>query len=271
MTIVEAIREILRKSDKPLTHKEIYKSIVAADLYVFSAKDPVHVVRSTLRRHCVGLNFPSSSPVKHFKIAQTRGKSVKYSLKDADVPEATQEGRFDKAEQIPEEIVQDAYESHLQTVKSKLLETIQSAHPAFFEKLVIELLLKMGYGAGRPDAGLVTGRPGDGGIDGIIYEDPLELGKIYVQAKRKASDYGVTADEVKAFMQNLLDTKKGVFLTTSYFTKPARRAGSDDQSKQVALIDGDRLCDLLIEHGLGVRVEREFATYSIDDDFFIDD
>ena len=139
--------------------------------------------------------------------------------------------------------------------------------PAFFELLIIKLMIKMGYGGRREEAGKAVGRSGDGGIDGIINEDRLGLDAIYLQAKRWEGVIG--RPEIMKFVGALAGQRatKGVFITTSWFTQDAKDYALSSQYK-VVLIGGERLADLMIEHDLGVSVAATYQLKRIDSDFF---
>lgn len=147
-----------------------------------------------------------------------------------------------------------------------VLTRVKGCSPRFFENLVVELLLKMGYGP-RKDAGEVTGKPGDEGIDGIINEDRLGLDVIYIQAKKWEGSVG--RPEVQKFVGALHGrrARKGVFITTSTFSADAAEYVARIDPK-VVLIDGRRLAELMIEHNVGVTTESIYETKRIDSDFF---
>jgi len=154
--------------------------------------------------------------------------------------------------QTPEEEIEAAYQGIRQGLATELLQTIKDYSPAFFERLVIDLLVKMGYGGTRKDAGEAVGRSGDGGIDGIIKQDRLGLDIVYIQAKRW--DGTVGRPEIQKFagaLQGQL-AKKGIFITTSTFTEHAHEYASRIES-QIILIDGDELAQLLIDYNIGVK------------------
>lgn len=156
-----------------------------------------------------------------------------------------------------------------EALSAELLEKIKAESPAFFERLVVQLLVAMGYGGNRANAGKVTRLSADNGIDGIINEDPLGLDTIYLQAKRWQDPVG--EGPVRDFIGALVikGVKKGVFLTTSYFTPAARAAVQANKSDQkIVLIDGARLAGLMIEYNLGVSVAQSFALKRLDMDFF---
>jgi restriction system protein len=158
-----------------------------------------------------------------------------------------------------------------EALAAELIESIKKCDPEFFEKLVVKLLLKMGYGGSRQEAGRAVGRSGDGGIDGFINLDRLGLDTIYLQAKRWEGSVGEA--QIRDF-KGALDAKlaeKGVFITTSSFTPAALTAAKTGRSYKIILIDGARLADLMIEHDLGVSVEDTYYLKRIDSDFFEDD
>lgn len=274
MTIVEAIKEVLLKLQKPLTYKEIYNEIITRRLYEFGAKSPESIVNSKLRKHCYGLDFPSASPAKHFVIDSKNGKVTKYYLPGASTLNKKVKPNVSDSAQVandklPEEKLHDAYLDHRSSVKSLLIEQILSSEPAFFERLVVDLLLAMGYGGNFPGAGLVSGAPGDGGIDGVIKEDKLGLDKIYIQAKRY-TDKKIGRPDLQQFVGAMENVQKGVFITSSSFAKTAE-IYVEKQQKSIVLIDGDKLCDLMLTHGVGISIIRSYATFRVDSDYFVDD
>ena len=170
-------------------------------------------------------------------------------------------------ELTPEESIERAHLSLRKDLARELLESIMQCSPAFFELLIIKLMIKMGYGGSREEAGKAVGRSGDGGIDGIINEDRLGLDAIYLQAKRWEG--GVGRPEIMKFVGALAGQRatKGVFITTSWFTQDAKDYALSSQYK-VVLIGGERLADLMIEHDLGVSVAATYQLKRIDSDFF---
>ena len=170
-------------------------------------------------------------------------------------------------ELTPEESIERAHLSLRKDLARELLESIMQCSPAFFELLIIKLMIKMGYGGSREEAGKAVGRSGDGGIDGIINEDRLGLDALYLQAKRWEGVVG--RPEIMKFVGALAGQRatKGVFITTSWFTQDAKDYALSSQYK-VVLIDGERLADLMIEHDLGVSVAATYQLKRIDSDFF---
>lgn len=172
--------------------------------------------------------------------------------------------------QTPEESIEGAYSRVRQALASELLQTIKDHSPAFFERLVIDLLVKMGYGGTRKDAGQAIGRSGDGGIDGIIKEDRLGLDIVYVQAKRW--DGVIGSPEVQKFAGALQGqrAKKGVFITTSAFSQAALDYVSKIDSK-IVLIDGNMLAQLMIDYNIGVAPVAVYELKRIDSDYFTEE
>ncbi len=165
----------------------------------------------------------------------------------------------------PDEIITETTELLKSNLKSDLLQMVKDKSPAFFERLVVDLLVAMGYGGSHQDAAQAIGKTNDGGIDGVISEDRLGLDKIYIQAKRWENTVG--RPDIQQFKGALADqvAKKGVFITTSNFSKEAIESA---KKSGIVLIDGDKL---MIEFGLGVQVERSFHIYKIDQDRFDED
>lgn len=187
MTIVESIKCVLQQNNDGLTSKQIYDEIIRQGLYSFGAENPVGVVNAQLRRRCIGLDFPTAYPIKFFEIAGYEGKKIKFRLISTEntatiitAPKTT-----DISELLPEEKIKAALQEHLQNIRQQVFDSVLNNSPEFFEHLVVDLLLKMGYGYDK-NSGIVTGKPHDGGIDGIISEDKLGLDLIYIQAKRFA-------------------------------------------------------------------------------------
>ncbi|ASQ05849.1 restriction endonuclease [Sinorhizobium meliloti] len=169
----------------------------------------------------------------------------------------------------PEEQIDAAHAALLAALRDELLQRILSNSPAFFEQLIVDLLVAMGYGGSHKDAAAQLGRSGDGGVDGIVNEDRLGLDRIYIQAKRYAPGNPVGRPDVNGFVGSLvgLGATKGVFVTTSTFSQPARDYVRH-LAQRVILIDGQELADLMIEHGVGVRSYRTVEFKRLDEDFF---
>ena len=172
-----------------------------------------------------------------------------------------------EAEQTPEEALATAYGKLRENLEAEVLAQVKAASPSFFERLVIDLLVAMGYGGSRQDAGRAVGRSGDGGIDGIIKEDRLGLDVIYVQAKRW--EVAVGRPEIQKFVGALQGQRanKGVFLTTSSFSREAE-AYANNISSKIILIDGERLAGLMVDHDVGVAAVGVYRLKKIDSDYF---
>ena len=172
----------------------------------------------------------------------------------------------------PEESIEDAFLKLKISLADELLEKIHNSSFDFFERLVIDLLIKMGYGGSREEAGQATKKTGDGGIDGIINEDRLGLDSIYIQAKRW-KDTVVGRPEIQKF-SGALDTPgatKGIFITTSNFTKEAKEYAKNINNKKIVLIDGSQLAKFMIDFNVGVSLETVYEIKKIDSDYFIED
>jgi len=167
----------------------------------------------------------------------------------------------------PEERIESAYQSLRQNLATELVQQVKNCSPSFFEKLVIDLLISMGYGGTRKDAGEAIGRSGDEGIDGIIKEDRLGLDIVYIQAKRWENP--VSRPEIQKFAGALMGrkAKKGIFITTSAFTKDARDYAEKIESK-IVLIDGETLAQLMIDHNIGVSSIASYILKKMDIDYF---
>jgi len=168
----------------------------------------------------------------------------------------------------PSEALEAAYENLRAELAAELLAKLKKSSPPFFERIVVDLLLNMGYGGSRADAGKAIGRTGDEGIDGIINEDKLGLDVIYIQAKRWDTK-AVSSPDVMQFAGALQMKKatKGIFITTSRFTDDARRSVAQIGVK-IVLIDGDQLSQLMIDHDVGVSVVSLYPVKRIDVDYF---
>lgn len=269
MTIVEAIKHVLIDNVSGLTSKQIYEEIIQQKLYSFGAENPVGVVNAQLRRRCNGLDFPTAYPVKFFEIAGYEGKKIRFRLiSDAQKPPPPQSiKKTDSSELLPEEKIKAALQEHVVNMKQQVFTHVLNNSPEFFEHLVVDLLLKMGYGYDE-QAGGVTGKSHDGGIDGIISEDKLGLDVIYIQAKKYAPANTVGRKEIQAFIGAMESVQKGVFITTSSFTREAIAFVDKQQQKSIKLIDGVLLSELLVKYRVGVDVAQSFALYKLDADYF---
>ena len=171
--------------------------------------------------------------------------------------------------QTPEESLETAYQKIRKSLASELINKVVELSPAFFEKLVVELLVKMGYGGSIKDAGKAMGKSGDEGIDGTIKEDKLGLDIIYIQAKRWKPGNVVGRPELQKFVGALAGqgAKKGIFITTSNFTKEAIEYTPRNETK-IVLIDGQQLAQLMIDYNLGCTPQQTYEVKKLDSDYF---
>jgi restriction system protein len=172
----------------------------------------------------------------------------------------------------PEEAIEAAFKAMQAALQTELLDRIIQNRPSFFEGVIVDLLVAMGYGGSHRNAAAQLGKTGDGGVDGVINEDVLGLDRVYVQAKRYAQSSTVGRPDVQAFIGSLvgLGATKGVFVTTSSFSAQAVEYAARIPQR-VVLIDGKRLTELMIEHGVGVRSSRLIEFKRIDEDFFVEE
>ncbi|AGT07341.1 restriction endonuclease [Paracoccus aminophilus] len=171
--------------------------------------------------------------------------------------------------ETPEERIEASFRQLDEALTEDLLTAVLSLTPARFEQLIVELLLAMGYGDGRAEMGQAIGKSGDGGIDGVVNEDKLGLDAVYIQAKRYAPENTVGRPALQAFIGSMTgeSATKGVFVTTSSFSKEAQDYVRRVQQR-VVLIDGPRLARLMIDHGVGVKVDQTYVLRSVDANFF---
>lgn len=211
-----------------------------------------------------GSNFVNSNPkILNLKILKTLDSSNSPIIAAFN----QQENIISSKSSTPEEIIDENYLLIRDNLKLELLEKILQCSPSFFENIVIQLLVKMGYGGTIADAGRTIGRSGDEGIDGIIKEDKLGLDIIYIQAKRWKGSVG--RPEIQKFVGALAGqgAKKGVFITTSSFTQDAKSYQPKNETK-IVLIDGEQLTELMLDYNLAVSTVRTIEIKRIDNDFF---
>ncbi|MCK4246441.1 restriction endonuclease [Candidatus Bipolaricaulota bacterium] len=195
---------------------------------------------------------------RHFRSLRHK-KEEKEQRQEAEIQETT-----------PGETLETAYQSLRDDLGNDLLQQIKSSSPSLFEKIVIELLVKMGYGGSRQDAGRAIGKSGDEGIDGIIKEDRLGLDIIYIQAKRWENT--VCRPEIQKFAGALQGqrARKGIFITTASFSREAVDYASRIENK-IVLIGGERLAQLMIDHNLGVSPMATYEVKRMDSDYFAEE
>jgi restriction system protein len=174
---------------------------------------------------------------------------------------------IENSDETPDEILEKSYKQICNSLSSELLEKVKNNTPEFFENLVVDLMIKMGYGGSREEAGRSVGKVGDEGIDGVIKEDKLGLDMIYLQAKKW--DGTVGRPEIQKFVGALQGkrARKGVFITTGTYAKSAKDYADNIETK-VILIDGELLVKYMIEFNLGVTTSKTFEIKDIDSDYF---
>ncbi len=180
---------------------------------------------------------------------------------------------IEEKDESPLEVLESAYSQVTATLASQLMDEVMKLTPVEFERLVVKLLLRMGYGSGIDDAGMVTQQSNDGGIDGIIKEDQLGFSHIYIQAKQWSNDQTVGKPEIQKFVGALQgqQAQKGLFITTAKFSSGAYQYASNLLGAKVVLVDGSRLTKLMIKHNVGVSLEQVYEVKRIDTDFFAEE
>ena len=210
-------------------------------------------------------NKPEKINVKTLKQFDEYNEFIKITNENKEEDETINEMEI----HTPEELMETAFQNIKRTLAEEILEKIRNVTPKFFEKLVINLLVKMGYGGSIKDAGKAIGKTGDEGIDGTIKEDKLGLDVIYIQAKRWKDGNIVGRPELQKFVGALAGqgAKKGIFITASSFTKEALEYSPKNETK-IILLDGIQLAELLIEHNVGVSNLQTYEVKKIDNDYF---
>ena len=196
-------------------------------------------------------------------------ESISSSKEVNEVQSITSEGIITNSE-TPQEALDKSYQSIRTNLEAELLSKVKLSTSSFFEKIVVDLLIKMGYGGRDDNAGIITGKSGDEGIDGIIKQDPLGIDMIYIQAKKW--DGVVGRPEIQKFAGALTGqgAKKGVFITTSRFSQEALQYLGKSEMK-IVLIDGIRLARYMVEYSLGVSIQQTYEIKKIDSDYFEED
>jgi restriction system protein len=173
-------------------------------------------------------------------------------------------------ESTPEELIEASYQKLQESLADDVLDSVKACSPHFFERLVVDVLVAMGYGGSLADAGQAIGKTGDGGIDGIIKEDKLGLDVVCIQAKRWENTVGRPVVQAFAGSMEAFRARKGVVITTSAFSKDAEEFVEHIGSK-IVLIDGKKLAGLMINHDVGVTTSRAYTIKKIDNDYFAED
>lgn len=267
----------LSETDRTTLMKNSSQTVFAnrthwANTYLKQARLLESTGRGTFRITQRGLDIVSQNPrAIDKKFLMQFDEFVAFSTRSPNSSPVKTGQVIEEAEQTPKELMQSLSQKIHEDLADELLDYILDASPAFFEKLVIDLLLAMGYGGSLPDAGTVMGRSGDGGIDGSIQEDKLGLSTIYVQAKRWDRGQSVGRKEIQAFVGSLMGqgATKGVFITTSRFSSQASGYVTSLPNVKVVLIDGSQLALLMIENNVGVAVDHSIIIKRVDSDYFV--
>lgn len=191
----------------------------------------------------------------------------RFKRRDSDINPNTKSGSEEDNNATPEELIESGYQKIRASLENDILNSLKSVTPSSFEKIVVDLLVKMGYGGSLEDSGKVVGKTGDEGIDGIIKEDKLGLDIIYIQAKRWEGTVG--RPELHKFVGALAGqgAKKGIFITTSSFTKDALLYTPKNETK-IVLIDGAKLAQYMIDYNLGVTIRDTYEIKELDSGYF---
>jgi restriction system protein len=209
-------------------------------------------------------NPPAKLDVKYLRTIPAYANHVPKTRK----AQNTKATEADDSGSTPEERLQSSYEDINASVSDEIVERLQTGTPAFFERAIVSLLIAMGYGV-DDEAGNVIGRSGDGGVDGVIDQDPLGVDQIYIQAKRYATGNNVGSGAIRDFFGslNIKKAQKGIFVTTSDFSNEALKTARE-LSSRIVLINGHRLGELMIKHNVGCRDHQTFIVKKIDEGFF---
>lgn len=206
-------------------------------------------------------NYLSQFPeFEEFRSRSTAARQERLPTAEESAPE----------DRTPDEIMRSAHQEVELSLRQELLDRVIAAPPDFFERLIVNLLVAMGYGGSLEDAGRTLGKSGDGGVDGVIDQDALGLDRVYIQAKRYQQGNTVGGREIRDFGSlDRFKAAKGLFVTTSAFTKDARETAGL-LSKRIVLIGGDQLAALMVRYDVGCRVEETLYVKTVDEDFFPD-
>jgi len=270
MGVSEEEREIMLPSG---TQTRLYNRITWATTYLSKSLLIEKVRRGRVKIASRGLEVLRKNPPRinnaflcqfpEFQSFKTkRNAKAAANGEDAIANETTED-----IDATPDERLDAAYKELRETLADDLLDKVRSGTDKFFEYLVVNLLVAMGYGGSDPDRGHVVGKSGDGGIDGVIQEDQLGLDMVYIQAKKWQNPVG--PDEIRKFVGSLGEQKahKGVFITSGGYTNGARQAAEKANAK-VVLIDGEQLAQLMIDHGVGVADHKRYIIKKLDSDYF---
>jgi restriction system protein len=273
----EALARLLNLAEDDLRERvpsgqqtKVHNRISWAATYLKKAKLLEAAGRGKIRITPLGLTVLKQPPliINIAYLEQFDGfNDFKYSEKEQAVASGDTPSAAADVEETPDDTLERSYLALRKQLAEDLLDRARHAPPAFFEELVVDLLVAMGYGGSRGDAGKAVGQSGDGGIDGIIKEDRLGLDAVYVQAKRWDSPVGRPV--VQGFAGSLegVRARKGVLITTSYFAADAKEYVKVIE-KRIVLIDGEQLAQYMIDFGIGVAEKKAYVVKRVDEDYF---
>jgi len=263
----EEKREMLPSRNQPV----FYNRITWVFAHFKAAKIITNTKRGIIQITELGIDILKKNPdtinLKFLKQLPTYVDAMNNWKNKTSVDTISKVDDTDNEIKTPEELIETGYQKIRQSLEQELLSKLKTVHPSFFEKIVVELLVKMGYGGSIAEAGKATRYTNDEGIDGIIKEDKLGLDVIYIQAKRW--DSVVSRPEIQKFVGALAGqrAKKGVFITTSNFSKDAA-AYAAQMDVKIILIDGEDLAQYMIDYNLGISVQSTYEIKKIDSDYF---
>jgi restriction system protein len=247
------------------TQSLFYNRVAWARSYLVKAGMLKTPIRGCIEISDSGLELLSQNPRK------ITAKMLKPLFESQDIQNGIDDKTHDTtAERTPDELIAEGYQSIRDNLAEELLAEVKASTPQFFERMVVDLLVQMGYGGSMKDAGEAIGRSGDEGIDGIIKEDRLGLDVIYIQAKKWENN--IAPSEIQKFVGALQgkNANKGVFITTSSFSKNAIEYASK-VGTNVILVDGNQLAQLMIDYNVGVSSVSFYEIKRIKSDYFIDE
>ncbi len=264
----EDIRESMPSGSQPKFTNRVSWVLVYLGIAGITEKTQRGVYRLTAEGKRLLADPPPHIDMEYLKkypayVAWRSGKGVSPSNEDAVTTHSAE------PMDTPEEALQRANQQLRSALEADMLQRVRNATSGFLEKVAVKLLITMGYGGGDASKGYVTGRSGDGGIDGYIFEDALGLERIHLQTKKYEDKKSVGPSDLRDFAGAIdaAGANKGVFVTTSSFTQSAKEF-VEKSPKRIALIDGEELAQLMVQHGVGARERSHYKVMQIDDDYF---
>ncbi|AKA49676.1 hypothetical protein IX51_11830 [uncultured archaeon] len=245
----------------------IYDRVEWAITYLVQAGLLERTGRSKFRISDAGL---TELPVMPKKISHSYLQKFPSFVRFKELRHPKKQNTDDSNGMTPDEELEVLFERREDILIQNLLSSISNIKPSDFERLIIDLVLALGYGKNHEEMARVLGKSGDQGVDGEISQDKLGLDKIYLQAKKWDSKSSIGSGQIRDFIGALTikNALKGIFITTASFSKDAKETALKDNTHKIVLIDGNELASLMIEHGIGVRTVRNYESKEIDEDYF---